>query len=101
MIAVLGARLESTLLLVTGAFTTVYVVGTAAALRLLPRGGAAWRCALVSFVATLGLLALTGRHMVASLLVAVGALAWSAAQDPSSGASSRMPGRIDSVTAAP
>ncbi len=89
VIAVLGARLESTLLLVTGAFTTVYVVGTAAALRLLPRGGAAWRCALVSFVATLALLALTGRHMVASLLLAVGALAWSAlrtrAAEPAAG----------------
>ena len=78
VIAVLGARPESTLLLFTGAFTTVYVVGTAAALRVLPRGSAAWRCAEVSFVATLGLLGLTGRHMFASLLIAAGALAWTA-----------------------
>jgi amino acid efflux transporter len=64
------------LLAVTGAFTLVYVVGTAAALRLLPCGSAAWRCAAVSFVATLGLLALTGRHLLVSLGIAAGALVW-------------------------
>ena len=67
VIGVVGARLESTLLVVTGAFTLVYVVGTAAALRLLPRGTAAWRCAAVSFVATLALLVLTGRHILVTL----------------------------------
>ncbi len=76
VIGVVGARLESTLLVVTGAFTLVYVVGTAAALRLLPRGGAAWRCAAVSFVATLALLVLTGRHILVTLGIAAGALGW-------------------------
>jgi amino acid efflux transporter len=76
VVGVTGLPLESTLLMVTGAFTTVYVVGTAAALRLLPRATGAWRCAAVSFVATLGLLVLTGRHMLASMLIAVGALVW-------------------------
>ena len=77
VIGFLGARLESTLLVVTGAFTLVYVVGTAAALRLLPRATAAWKCAAVSFVATLALLVLTGRHILVTLGIAVGALVWS------------------------
>jgi amino acid efflux transporter len=76
VVGVTGAPLESTLLMVTGAFTTVYVVGTAAALRLLPRATGGWRCAVVSLFATLGLLLLTGRHMLVSLLIAVGALGW-------------------------
>ena len=77
VIGIVGARLESTLLVVTGAFTLVYVVGTAAALRLLPRSTAAWKCAAVSFVATVALLLLTGRHMLVTLGIAVGALVWS------------------------
>jgi amino acid efflux transporter len=71
-----GLPLESTLLLVTGAFTLVYVVGTAAAIKLLPRGTWVWRGAVVSFAATLGLLALTGRHLLAALAICVGALIW-------------------------
>ena len=37
------------MLLVTGAFTLVYVVGTAAAMRLLPRGTWVHRGAVVAF----------------------------------------------------
>jgi amino acid efflux transporter len=76
VVTVLDRPLESTLLLVTGAFTLVYVVGTAAAIRLLPRGTWVWRGAVVSFVATLALLAMTGRHLAASLVICVGALIW-------------------------
>jgi len=77
-VAAAGLRLESALLLVTGAFTLVYVVGTAAAVRLLPRGTWVRRCAVVSFVATLGLLWMTGTHLFAALVIAFAALAWSA-----------------------
>jgi amino acid efflux transporter len=76
-VAVSGSKLESTLLLVTGAFTLVYVVGTAAAIRLLPRGTWVWRCAVISFVATLGLLWMTGVHLIAALGIVAVALAWS------------------------
>jgi amino acid efflux transporter len=76
VIAIFGLQLESTLLLVTGAFTLVYVVGTAAAIKLLPRSTWVWRGAVVSFVATLGLLAVTGTHLVAALVICVGALIW-------------------------
>ncbi len=91
VIGISGARLESTLLVVTGAFTLVYVVGTAAALRLLPRRSAAWRCAAVSFVATLGLLVLTGRHLLVSLAIAAGALVWTQLAERRDASGSRLP----------
>jgi len=77
VVGVTDLALESTLLLTTGAFTLVYVVGTAAAIRLLPRSTWVWRCAVVSFVATLALLWMTGVHLAAALVIAAAALAWS------------------------
>ncbi len=82
IVALSGSRLESTLLLVTGAFTLVYVVGTAAAIRLLPSRTWVWRCAVVSFVATLGLLWMTGVHLFAALGIVAVALAWSFRRAP-------------------
>jgi amino acid efflux transporter len=76
VVAVAGLPLESSVLLVTGAFTLVYVIGTAAAVRLLPRSTWVWRGAVLSFVATLVLLALTGVHVLAAAVIALGALAW-------------------------
>lgn len=69
--------LNAPLLMTTGAFALVYAVGTAAAVRLLPHG---WvrRGAAVGFVATLGLLALTGAHLLGPALIGLGALAWTA-----------------------
>jgi amino acid efflux transporter len=75
---VLDVPIERTMLLVTGAFSLVYVVGTAAALRLLPRRSWAWRAAVVSFVATVALLAVTGRYLVPQLVVGVAAVIWMA-----------------------
>jgi amino acid efflux transporter len=61
-------------LLTTGAFVLVYVLGTAAAVRLLPRGGAARVGAMVALVASVGLLLLIGLYAVWTLLVAAAAL---------------------------
>ncbi|MEU4236553.1 amino acid permease [Actinoplanes sp. NPDC026619] len=69
--------LHTSMLLVTGCFTLVYVLGTAAALRLLPRGASrAW--AAVAFVAVIGLLVLTGPPALLSLVVAAGAIGYQA-----------------------
>jgi amino acid efflux transporter len=76
VVAVTGVPVERTMLLVTGAFTLVYVVGTAAAIRLLPRGTWVWRGAIVAFASTLVLLGLTGRYLVPQLVLAIGAIAW-------------------------
>jgi amino acid efflux transporter len=70
--------LNAPLLMTTGAFTLVYAVGTASALRLLPRGTWARRGAGVGLVATLGLLALTGEHLLGPALIGAGALGWTA-----------------------
>jgi amino acid efflux transporter len=70
-----GLDLTATVLLTTGSFTLVYVVGTAAAVRLLPRGSWARRGALVSLVSVLGLLAVTGIHVLWGVAVALTALA--------------------------
>ncbi|GGQ51679.1 APC family permease [Couchioplanes azureus] len=67
--------LHTTMLLVTGCFTLVYVLGTAAALKLLPRGWSR-RGAALAFAATLGLLVLNGPPALLSLVVAGGAVAY-------------------------
>ena len=77
-IAASGVAVEHTMLLVTGAFALVYVVGTAAAVRLLPRGSWVHRGSVVAFVSSLALLGLTGRYLLPQLLFAVAALVWSA-----------------------
>ena len=61
-------------LLTTGSFVTVYALGTAAALRLLPRGSRAHRSALVALVAVAALLVLTGWYLLWSLVVTACAL---------------------------
>jgi hypothetical protein len=61
-------------LFTTGSFVTVYAVGTAAALRLLPRRSQAHRSALVALVAVAALLVLTGWYLLWSLVVTAAAL---------------------------
>ncbi|GAA5180903.1 amino acid permease [Rugosimonospora acidiphila] len=72
---VAGVGPRPLVLLTTGSFVTVYALGTAAALRLLP-AGVARRCALVALVAVCALLVLTGRYLLWPLLVTVGALVY-------------------------
>ncbi|HCB06076.1 MAG TPA: amino acid permease [Nocardioides bacterium] len=78
VITVGGLSLSAPLLMTTGTFTLVYAFGTAAALRLLPRGSWVRRGAAVGFLATLGLLVLTGTHLLGPILIAAGALLWTA-----------------------
>jgi amino acid efflux transporter len=55
---------EPLVLLTTGAFMTVYVLGAAAAMRLLPRRSPGWTSALISVTAAGALLATTGRYLL-------------------------------------
>ncbi len=75
--ALLPLSVEKSALLVTGCFTLVYVIGTAAALRLLPRG---WSRAVAgtAFTAVCGLLWLNGPPALLSLAFAAGALIYQA-----------------------
>ncbi|GLY93516.1 amino acid permease [Actinoplanes sp. NBRC 103695] len=65
--------LHTMMLLVTGCFTLVYVLGTAAAVKLLPRG---WSRVVAgfAFVAVLGLLWLNGLPALLSLVIAAAAI---------------------------
>ncbi|WP_199514431.1 APC family permease [Nucisporomicrobium flavum] len=73
--AALPISFHTAMLLVTGCFTLVYVLGTAAALKLLPPGWAR-RGAGLAFVSTLGLLVLNGTPALLSLVVAAAAVAY-------------------------
>lgn len=81
--AALPISLHTSLLLVTGCLTLVYVIGTAAAVRLLPAGRSRAGAA-VAFVAVLALLWLTGPPALLSLAVAAGAIGYHAWRSRSS-----------------
>lgn len=70
--------LQALVLVTTGAFSLVYAVGTASALRLLPRGTWAHRAALGALLAVVGLLVLTGMYVIWALALAAAALAYDA-----------------------
>jgi amino acid efflux transporter len=74
--AALHLDLTVSVLLATGAFTVIYVVGTAAAIRLLPRGTWAWRGAGVSFVSVVSLLAVNATHALWTLAIAAAAVGY-------------------------
>jgi amino acid efflux transporter len=98
------ARVELTasVLLATGSFTMVYVLGTAAAIKLLPRHSWAWRGAVVSFTSVMALLVLTGPHVLWAVGVMVTAVlyeSWSSRR--TSRATSRIPSSTDSDGTAP
>lgn len=64
---VLDLGLTPLMLLATGCFTLVYVLGTAAALRLLPRRSRAWWTAVVAFASVVVLLLANGPHALWAL----------------------------------
>jgi amino acid efflux transporter len=84
--ALLPFPLKTSMLLVTGCFTLVYVIGTAAAVKLLPRGWSR-RGAGFAFLAVLGLLGLNGPPALLSLAIAAGAILYQAARTRSAQAS--------------
>jgi amino acid efflux transporter len=72
--ATLHIDVASVVLVATGAFTVIYVVGTAAAIRLLPRGTWSRRGAVVSFCSVVALLVVNGTHSAWTLAVAAAAV---------------------------
>lgn len=73
--ALLGQPTDSTLLITTGTFALVYVVGTAAAVRLLP-GGWPRVAAIVSFVASVALVVLTGPPVLIPIATGLAGMLW-------------------------
>jgi amino acid efflux transporter len=74
VVLVTGVGIEPLVLMATGSFVTVYVIGTAAAVRLLPTAGAARPAAMFSLVMVVALLLMTGRYLLWPALVTTGAL---------------------------
>ena len=80
LIWVAGDSTDVLLLMASGTFSLLYVVGAAAALRLLPRGTWSWWAAVCSLVAALVLLGLTGAHLLGPVLCGGAGLVWSLAR---------------------
>ena len=74
----LDLGLTPLMLLATGCFTLVYVLGTASALRLLPRRSRGWWTALVAFLSVVVLLAVNGVHALWALGVVALSLGYQA-----------------------
>jgi amino acid efflux transporter len=69
-VALTGVGPKPLVLLTTGSFVAVYALGCAAALRLLPRGTAAHRCAQCALVCVVALCAATGWFLLWPLAMA-------------------------------
>jgi len=74
IVAVAGVGARPLILLTTGSFVLVYVLGMAAAVRLLPRGSGSRRAAMVALAAVVALLFVTGVYVLWSLFIALAAL---------------------------
>lgn len=74
IIPLAGLPSDSGLLLVTGCFTLVYVVATAAAVRLLPHRSWGRRSAVIALAASIVLAISSGWHLVPALAVALAAI---------------------------
>jgi amino acid efflux transporter len=72
--AVTGAGARASVLLTTGSFVLVYILGTAAAIKLLPRASWPRRAAIVAFGSVVVLLFITGLYVLFTLVVAGAAL---------------------------
>ncbi|AOK32632.1 MULTISPECIES: APC family permease [Burkholderia] len=66
----------------SGNFVMVYLLGAAAAAKLLPRGAFAHRCSLVAFVTAAALFATSGWYLLWPLLVTAAALAYTRISRP-------------------
>jgi amino acid efflux transporter len=74
VVALTGVGTGPLVLATTGSFVAIYAVGTAAAIKLLPRRTAGWWIAVVAFATVLALMATTGAYLIWPLIVGLGAL---------------------------
>ena len=75
MVAVVtGVDTAPLVLVTTGSFVAVYALGTAAAIRLLPRGSGGWWTAVLAFITVLVLVATTGVYLVWPAVVGLAAV---------------------------
>jgi amino acid efflux transporter len=78
IVAVTGAGPKQAALVTTGSFVLVYIAGTAAAVRLLPRRSWPRRAAAVAFAAVVVLLVVTGFYALWAVGIAIAAVVYQA-----------------------
>lgn len=91
---------DTTLLVTTGTFSLVYVVGTAAAVRLLP-GGRPRLAAVVALVASVGLVVVTGLPVLIPIATGIAGLLWTlrrSRRQPAGGRATDQPRTIGGET---
>ncbi|GAA0906331.1 hypothetical protein GCM10009557_81480 [Virgisporangium ochraceum] len=76
VVTVADVGVRPLVLLTSGCFVLVYALGTAAAIRLLPRGSVTRRLAFGALLAVAALLAATGVYLVWPLLIAAVAVVY-------------------------
>jgi amino acid efflux transporter len=81
-VAITGVGPRPLVLLTTGSFVMVYALGTAAALRLLPRGSRAHKAALLALIAVAALLVTTGWYLLWPLIITAAALLYRRLRPP-------------------
>ncbi|MER7009176.1 amino acid permease [Dactylosporangium sp. NPDC000555] len=99
LVAATGTGTRALVLLASGCFVLVYLVGSAAAIRLLPRGSLARRCAIVALLSAVGLLVLTGWYVLGTLVIAAGALLYARRGSAVEKAAETSADAVDSVAA--
>ncbi|GAA2822936.1 amino acid permease [Kribbella solani] len=76
VVVAVGITPSALVLLTTGLFVTVYAVGVAAAVKLLPKGSKARLAALLAQAAVVVLLLMSGRYLIWPLIVTTAALGY-------------------------
>jgi amino acid efflux transporter len=74
IVATTGASARQAALVTTGSFVVVYIAGTAAAVRLLPRGSWPRRAAMAALAAVIVLLLVTGVYALWAVVIVIAAL---------------------------
>ncbi|MGI5242869.1 APC family permease [Dactylosporangium sp. CA-139066] len=74
VVAATGTGTRALVLLTSGCFVLVYLMGSAAAIKLLPRRTLARWCAILAFASSVGLMVVTGWYVLGTLVIAAGAL---------------------------
>jgi amino acid efflux transporter len=82
LVTVTGTGTRVLVLLTSGCFVLVYLVGSAAAVRLLPRRTLARACAMAAFAASAGLMIVTGWYVAGTLVIALGAVLYTRRRGP-------------------
>jgi amino acid efflux transporter len=99
VVAATGTGTKALVLLTSGCFVLVYLMGSAAAIKLLPRRTLARWCAVVALASSVGLMLVTGWYVLGTLVIAAGALIYAGRRRPEKNPAENSGRAVDSVPA--